>query len=99
MNFSLPVVAAGGASGFLLPHIGPPHRGAKFHAEFLEVMQIGLPGGAASSRVYTRLWIGGQEIFDLVLRQNLVRAENGLIPRGNDLHTTRELNQRVFLIA
>jgi len=34
-----------------------------------------------------------------VLRQNLVRAENGLIPGGNDLHTTRELNQKAFLIA
>ena len=37
--------------------------------------------------------------FTPVLRQNLVRAENGLIPGGNDLHTTRELNQKAFLIA
>src|SRR5215469_10414828 len=46
----------------------------------------------SSSRPQNSVWRG-------VLRQNLVRAENGLIPGGNDLHTTRELNQKVFLIA
>ena len=31
---------------------------------------------------------------DPVLRQNLIRVENGFIPRWNDLNMTRELNRK-----
>lgn len=34
-----------------------------------------------------------------VLRQNLIRVENGLIPRWNDLNMTRELNQKASPIG
>jgi hypothetical protein len=34
-----------------------------------------------------------------VLRQNLIRVENGLIPRCNDLDMTRELNQKASPIG
>ena len=37
--------------------------------------------------------------WTVVLRQNLVRAENGLIPRCNDLHTYTRIEPEAFLIA
>jgi hypothetical protein len=44
-------------------------------------------------------WSKSTPAVSPVLRQNVIRVENGLIPRCNDLDMTRELNQKASPIG